>query len=323
MIKKINESILLSLYSKMYLIRKAEETIISLYSEDDMKTPMHMSMGQEATPSAVAQAFGNRAQIVSTYRSHAPFLAHTGNIQNFFCELYGKVNGTARGRGGSMHLADIKAGYICSTAIVGAGLPMSAGIAFAEKQKKTKKIAIVYFGDGALDEGCFWETLNLCSLMSLPVLFVCEDNNYAVHTPKNQRQGFKSLGKIIEQFHCEYLFDDSNNVEKIYLLAKAAKDYIDQKSKPAFLHVNCYRYLEHVGINSDFEGGYRSVEDAKNWFASDSLKITREKLFHFGKTDEVGEIEIEILQKIDIAISLAKVSETPSGCELLNGVYYD
>jgi TPP-dependent pyruvate/acetoin dehydrogenase alpha subunit len=239
------------IYSRMYLIRRAEEKICDLYPEDDMKTPMHMSMGQEAAPAAIAVAFGDKSRVVSTYRSHAPFLAQTRNVNKFFCELYGKINGTARGRSGSMHLADPERGHICSTAIVGAGLPMALGIAFASKYKSDESVAITYFGDGAIEEGGFWEALNAASLMRLPLLMVCEDNEYAVHTKKNERRGFVSISKIIDAFDCLYIFDDSNDAEQIYRKALAAKQVLHKEYRPVFMHIKCLRYLEHVGIRND------------------------------------------------------------------------
>ena len=288
-----------------------------------MKTPMHMSMGQEAAPAAIAVAFGDKSRVVSTYRSHAPFLAQTRNVDKFFCELYGKINGTARGRSGSMHLADPERGHICSTAIVGAGLPMALGIAFASKYKSDESVAITYFGDGAIEEGGFWETLNAASLMRLPLLMVCEDNEYAVHTKKNERRGFVSISKIIDAFDCQYIFDDSNDAEQIYRKGIAAKQVLQKEYRPVFMHIKCLRYLEHVGIRKDLEDEYRLPSDKNFSVEYDALKIMKIKLSRFYDSTSIAVLEAGIDEEINTAVELAKKSALPKITELTSGVYFD
>jgi pyruvate dehydrogenase E1 component alpha subunit len=277
-------------------------------------------MGQEAAPAAIAESLGVDAQVISTYRSHAPFLAHTKNLNKFFCELYGKTNGTARGRSGSMHLADMDAGYVCSTAIVGGGLPLSLGVAYAAKFKKTNKITVVYFGDGAVEQGSFWESLNVSSVMELPILYVCEDNNYAVSTPKERRHGFKTLKSIVEEFGIRYLYDDTNDSLAIHSLVEEAKKFIKEKSKPAFMHIKCHRMLEHVGIkiNTDYEWD----KQANPWVPIDSLVTCREALLHVAALNDVQEVEQMIDEEIIQAVALAKLSDLPLLDDLLKGVYY-
>src|SRR3989338_4702030 len=160
------------LYRKLYLIRCAEERIIKHYPEDEMKTPMHMSMGQEAVAVGVCHALGPHDQIFASYRSHAAFLTRTGDLEKFFGELYGRVSGTAAGKAGSMHVSSPERGHLCSSAIVASYLPVAVGAAFANKQKDNGGVTCAFFGDGALDEGAFWESLNVACVMRLPVLFV-------------------------------------------------------------------------------------------------------------------------------------------------------
>jgi len=314
--------ILQEIYFRMYLIRSSELKICELYHEDEMKTPMHMSMGQEAAPAAISLALGVKSKIISTYRSHAPFLAHTKQVNKFFCELFGKDNGTAAGRSGSMHLADIENNYICSTAIVAAGLPLGLGVAFSEKYNLTGNFCIVYFGDGAIEEGSFWETLNAASLMQLPLLFVCEDNDYAVHTKKNERRGFSSIKSIVESFECDYIFDESNDAEEIYNKCLMAKKSLEN-SRPVFFHIKCIRYLEHVGIKNDFEAYYRNCSDKDIHVNYDALQLIRNKLINASSLTETIKIEDEIDRKINAAVNLAKLSSFPQKNELLTGVYFD
>lgn len=186
----------LELYRTLFFCRRSEELIIKYYPENEMRTPMHMSMGQEAIAVGVCAALGPEAQILTSYRSHASFLAKTRDSDIFFGELFGKISGTAAGKGGSMHLVHQEKGFLGSSGIVGSGIPVALGAAFANRRLKKERNVGVFFGDGALDEGVFWESLNVACLMKIPVLFVCEDNGLAVHTSTKKRRGFLSPDQL-------------------------------------------------------------------------------------------------------------------------------
>ena len=203
----------LKLYMTMYSIRMAEKKIVEHYPEDEMKTPMHMSMGQEAVATAVCRGLGDEGQVFGFYRSHAVFLAKTGDLDRFFGELYGKTVGTARGKAGSMHLAAPDCGLMCTSAVVGTSIPLAVGAAFANKRQGNGRISCAYFGDGALEEGVFWESLNVACVMQVPVLFVCEDNGLAVHSKLVARQGFKRIAKVVRNFECTVFQEDFTQVE--------------------------------------------------------------------------------------------------------------
>ncbi|MFA6020855.1 MAG: thiamine pyrophosphate-dependent dehydrogenase E1 component subunit alpha [Rhodospirillales bacterium] len=311
----------LELYRKLYLIRRAEEAILRYYPEDDMKTPMHMSMGQEAAPAAVCQALGEDAEILCSYRSHAPFLARTGDLDLFFAEMYGKVTGTADGKSGSMHLACPDKGHLCSTAIVGSGLPVAVGAAFANKRLGRSTITCVFFGDGAMDEGAFWESLNAASLFKVPLLFILEDNGLAVHTAKNSRHGYGRIEDVVKAFDCGFYQGSGDDAEALLAtVGKAAQD-IRAHGRPAFLRVECYRYLEHVGINEDFDAGYRPRSDYDSWLARDAVKLQREKLLARGQGERAQAIETEIDQAVEAAIERAKAASLPDPSRLTHGVF--
>ncbi len=167
----------LDLYKKLYLARRAEKKIREHYMEDEMKTPMHMSMGEEAIAVGVCHALKAEDQVFATYRSHAIYLAKTQKIDDFFAEMYGKDTALLKGKGGSMHMCAPESGFMGTSAIVASIIPVAVGVAFANKQMGNDKLATVFFGDGATDEGAFWESLNVACLMKLPILFVCEDND--------------------------------------------------------------------------------------------------------------------------------------------------
>lgn len=312
----------LDLYRKMYRIRRAEELIIKHYHEDDMKTPMHMSMGQEAVAVGVCHALGPQGQIFGFYRSHAVFLAKTEDSDRFFGELYGKVTGTAHGKAGSMHLAAPDKGFMCASAVVASAIPLAVGAAFANKQKRNDVIACAYFGDGALEEGVFWESLNVACLMKLPVLFVCEDNGLAVHTATSARQGYKSITKIVSNFECSVLQEDTTDVEAIYTLALEAVESIRKTQSPAFLHLKCYRYLEHVGIGQDFDAGYRSEAEFVEWKSRDPLLVQRKKLLSAGFVEEdVRNAEMLLDDQIQQSVQKAKDAPFPDAGELYRGLF--
>lgn len=317
-------SLSIDLYRKLFLIRQAEKQIIRLYPEDEMKTPMHMSLGQEAIPAAVCQALGKSGQFFSSYRSHAAFLAVTEDTDKFFAELYGRETGTAQGKAGSMHLADPERGHFLSSAIVGTGIPVAVGAAFANKRLKTGKISCVFFGDGALEEGVFWESLNVSSVMKIPLLFVCEDNGLAIHTPQSVRHGFQSLAQIVEAFGCRFYQKDSTDVEVLHDLAQQAVQATLASGKPAFLLLKCYRYLEHVGVHEDFDAGYRSKEEFEEWFQRDPVALQRRKLLN-GKMSEkdLRQIENQIEQQMMQSIQRARNSPFAGKEELRKGVFYE
>ena len=314
----------ITLYKKLFLARHAEKYIIKHYPEDEMKTPMHMSYGEEANAVGVIHALDVKDQVVCTYRSHAIFLSKTNNLELFFLELYGKQNRVASGKSGSMHLADPDNGHMYSTAIVASGISVSVGIAFANKFKNNGLISCTFFGDGALDEGTFWESLNMACLKQLPVLFVCEDNDFAVHTRTKNRQGYDSIDNVVLQFNIETFSSDSTDAEVIYNMASKAIHSIKTKNRPAFLRLKCYRYLEHVGIYEDFDAAYRSKEEFNKWYKNDCVKLQRKKLLENNIPKIVVEqIEKEIDERIRISVEQAKAAPFPQPQDLYKGVFYE
>lgn len=312
--------LLLDLYKKMFLLREAEGEICREYKNDQMKTPMHMSMGEEAIAVGVCTALGDKAQVWGTYRSHAIYLARTEDINGFFAELYGKAAGSGGGRAGSMHLADPDKGLMMASAVVSTNISPALGGAFAAKTLKNGKINVAFFGDGATDEGAFWESVNLSCLWQLPLMFVCEDNGLAIHASTAMRRGYKNLGDIIRQYqHLCLLEYDGTDVEKIYNLTKASIKHL--KLGPVFLSLKYYRYLEHVGVNKDFDAGYRDKNEFLEWEKVDPLKIQRQRLINAGFANEVAEVEDKVIAQIKNAVAMAKTAPYPEPEDLYRGVY--
>ena len=314
-------SLSLDLYKKFFLCRRAEDYIIKYYHEDDMKTPMHMSYGQEFIPVGILSGLGDAAQVFSTYRSHAPYLSRTEDVEGFFMELYGKAAGPAEGKAGSMHMADPKKGHIYSSAIVASTIPVAVGMGYANKFLKNGKISVAFFGDGAVDEGVFWESINVASVMKTPVVFICEDNGLAVHTSREHRQGFKSITEIVRNFDCHVFADNTTDVEAIYQLGVQVRELIQKDPKPVFLHLECYRYLEHVGIFEDFNAGYRIKDES--WITRGPLRTQRQRLLDQGMDEkELLQIEQKIDDRIQAAVLAAKAAEFPASDRLYAGVFH-
>ena len=312
----------LALYETMYLIRNAEESIRKYYPEDEMKTPVHLCIGQEAIAAGVIHALNSDDEIFGTYRNHGLYLAKTGDTDRFFSELFGKESGEFRGRAGSMHLSSPESGFMGSSAIVGTTIPLALGCSFVNQQKRNGKLAVVFFGDGALEEGVFWESLNFACLKKLPLVFVCEDNDLAIHSKRSERQGFQSITEIISRFNCKTFQSESTDPQVIIRLVRQGVEHIRSVGGPVFFHLRYYRYLEHVGINEDFKFGYRSREEFKKWYDVDPLKIQRDNLMRDGiPENKIRNIEESILKKIEKSISLAREAPFPEENDLFRDLY--
>ncbi len=312
----------LEIYKMLYLIRKSEELIVEHYKENEMKTPMHMSMGEEAIVGGVVAALKAQDQVFGTYRSHALYLAKTGDTDSFFAELYGKTTGSSHGKAGSMHLADPAKNMMLTSAVVGTTIPVAVGVALSSKIQKTKRTIAVFFGDGATDEGVFWESLNFACLKKLPILFVCEDNNLAIHSPIHQRQGYKSIEKVVLQFNCLVSSSDSTDVFEINNLTSQIFKKMKQTGRPGFLHLKYYRYLEHVGVEEDFHFKYRSKEEFLKWKKIDPIVLARKNLLKMHvKEDEIVTEENSINTKLLSSIDKAKKAAYTTDTQLFEDIY--
>jgi Pyruvate/2-oxoglutarate dehydrogenase complex, dehydrogenase (E1) component, eukaryotic type, alpha subunit len=241
---------LVSLYKKILRIRKIELKISQEYSKGNMRCPVHLSIGQEAPAVGICSNLNFDDQLLSSHRSHAHYLAKGGNLKKMISEIYGKITGTAKGKGGSMHLSDLKAGIVASVPIVGSTLPIATGIAWSNKLRKKKNIVVIFFGDGATEEGVFQESLDFASLHNLKILFVCENNFYSVYSSLKYRQNKKrNLISFAKALGLDTYKIEGNDVNKISLSSKKIIKNIKKKNKPAFIMLDTYRWLEHCGPN--------------------------------------------------------------------------
>ena len=295
-------------------IRMIEEKIIEIYPSDKIQSPVHLSIGQESVASCLCENLEIDDWVFPTYRSHAIYIAKGGDLKKMFAELYGKKSGVAEGKAGSMHLTDPEAGVMGASAVVASSIPHAVGAAYKSKFEKNKRIYVAIFGDGAVDSGVFHESLNFCALHNLPVLFVCENNDLAVFTKRNQRQSFE-ITKLVESYNIKNLkIEDSWNYEKTCKTFNKSIKYVRNKKSPFFIEIDVCRYKEHVGINDDDDLGYRSLNVIKKWKKNDNL-IKNKDLYESNKP--------KIERMINEAISFAELSKFPGKKELFKDSEYD
>ncbi|HIJ98807.1 TPA: thiamine pyrophosphate-dependent dehydrogenase E1 component subunit alpha [archaeon] len=314
----------LSLLHKILLIRRAEEKIVELYPEQEIRCPTHLSIGQEAVAAGVCEALRKDDIIFSNHRSHGHYIAKGGNLKAMFAEFYGKATGCSKGRGGSMHLIDLSVNFLGSTPLVGGTIPIAVGAALSTHMRKEDNIVVIFIGDAAVEEGVFHESVNFSALKKLPVLFVCENNFYSVYTPLSERQpGNRKIYELAKGHGIESYQADGNDAIKVYEITKKAVDKIRSGKGPVFLEFLTYRWREHCGPNYDNDLGYRSVEELEKWKRKDPLESLKNKLLK-SKTilqAEFEKIENEVRSKVEAAVKFAKESPFPKKEELEKYVY--
>lgn len=319
------KEVLLGLYSSMLLIRKAEEKIVELYPEQEMRCPTHLCIGQEAVSAGVCLNLSKDDCAFSNHRAHGHYLAKGGSLKGLFAELYGKETGCAKGRGGSMHLTDLSANFIAATPLVGGTVPVAAGMAFALKMQNKQNISVAFFGDSAVEEGVFHETMNFAALHKLPVLFVCENNLYACQTHLRERQPERELSKLAEGHAVQSYSADGNDAIAVYETTRKAIEHVKSGKGPAFIEFKTYRWLEHCGEKEDKDMGYRTERELLEWKTKDPIKRLKKTIAE-GKTaaeEELEEIGRGIIQEVEEAVAFAKKSPFPDKDALYQHLYSD
>lgn len=299
------------LFYKAMRIRLVEEKIIELYPSDLIQSPVHLSIGQESIAVGICSNLNLDDWIFINYRGHAFYLAKGGPLPEFFAELMGKKSGLSKGKAGSMHLASPRDGVMGASAVVGSTISHAVGAALVSKIKNEKNIFVANFGDGAMEQGVFHESLNFASLYKAPVLFLCEDNNLAVHSPKYERQAF-DLKTIVSSYNIPfYEIDNGYDFLKVQEQSKTAIDQVRNSRKPVFLKIKTARYKEHVGPNEDFIFGYRDKKEIEKWKDLDPL-IYDKKLY--------AEFFNEINTEIEDAVKFGLNAPFPGMDDLISDV---
>ena len=292
-------------YSKMLLIRRFEEKCVELYSNQLIRGFLHLYIGEEAIAVGIMNALDEDDAILATYREHGHALARGVSAKSIMAEMFGKIEGCSRGRGGSMHLFDAKTKFYGGSAIVGGSLPLAVGMAMADKMQKRKRVTVCIFGDGAVAEGEFHESLNLASLWNLPILFVCENNSYAMGTALKLTQSETNIYKKAQSYKIHSKRIDGMSVIDVAKASIRAVEDIRENGNPIFLECLTYRFRAHSMFDAEL---YRQKEEVQQWKKKDPLILFEEKLkeMQLWSDIDVAEIENEIKTTIDEAVEYAE-----------------
>lgn len=298
------------LYYQLLRIRLIEERIAVEYAKQEMRCPIHFAIGHEAIPVGVCANLKKGDIVFSNHRSHGHFLAKGGSLPAMVAEIYGKSDGCCKGRGGSQHLIDQEVNFLGATPIVGGTIPVAVGSAFASKMKNDGKITAVFFGDAATEEGVFHESLNYASLMKLPVLFICENNQYSIFTHIKDREPPRDIAVIAKSHGLYTIKGDGNNLLEIYKSSKKAIKNIRAGNGPAFCEYATYRFREHCGPNFEDESG-RPKNEVESWIKKCPVKQAEETLLtnRIVSLKDIDFMKKKIASEIDDAFVFASESE--------------
>ena len=314
---------LLRMHRDMLRIRLIEESIAERYAEQEMRCPVHLSIGQEAAAVGVCHALLHSDRVFSTHRCHAHYLAMDGDLKAMLAEIYGKAAGCIGGRGGSMHLTDPAKGMIASVPIVASSIPLAVGSALADQIDGNQNVSVAFFGDASVEEGVFHESANFASLRKLPVLFVCENNLYSVYTALKDRQPPRRLTELARAHAMHSATVNGNDVAAVAEVARLAVERARKGEGPSFLLLDTYRWREHCGPGFDNNLGYRTEAEYEEWRLRCPVEASRAKLQAQGLLPPADEASLaaEIKLEIDAAFAFAISAPLPERSQAADHVY--
>jgi len=309
-------------YESMYLQRKFEEKAGQLYGQQKIRGFCHLYIGQEACSSGAVSALTKDDKWITAYRDHGHPLALGTDPNRIMAELFGKVTGTTKGKGGSMHIFDKEVNFIGGHGIVGAQIPLGAGIAFAEKYKGTKNLCMCYFGDGAVRQGALHEAFNMAMTWKLPVIFVVENNGYAMGTSVERTSNVRELYTIGEAYDMPSEPVDAMDVEMVHEAVKRAADRARAGEGPTFLEFKTYRFRGHSMSDPQ---KYRTKEEVEQWKSRDPLEMVRDRILTNGIATEadLDLIDAKVKEVVEASVKFAEESPYPEPEAAFEDVYMD
>lgn len=316
---------LVAWFRAMLRIRRIEEEIERRYHEDQMKTPIHLVIGQEAAAVGCCTALRTTDLVYTSHRTHGAYLAKGGDLTRMLCEMHCRINGCVGSRGGSMHLIDKAVGMAGTSAIVGGAVPIATGAALAAKMKHDDRVVVVFLGDATTEEGVTAESLNFAALKKLPVVFFCENNFYSVQSPLATRQPPRDIRGWAEAHGMPAVSVDGVNVLAVHDAVRTAVDRARAGAGPTFIEVAVYRFRAHGGAGDDSKTGYRAEAERIAWEAVDPLHLFRDYLTRSAALGEnaLQTMEREIASEIADAFDVALASPNPTEDDLYKHVYAD
>lgn len=301
---------LVLMYARMLKIRHFENRVKDLFAAGEMPGFVHLYLGEEAVAVGACAALNDEDYITSTHRGHGHIIAKGGDVKRMMAELYGKATGYNKGKGGSMHIADPSLGILGANGIVGAGLPIATGAALSAKLRKSGQVVACFFGDGASNQGTFHEAVNIASAFDLPVVYVCENNLYAVGTRQSDVRKIEDIADRGAGYGIPGLAIDGNDVVAVYETCKEAVDRARAGMGPTLIECKTYRWRAHFEGEPDT---YRPPEEVKAWIAREPIAPYHRSLIEQGVLSEAEaeQIEAGIVAELDQAVEYARQSPLP------------
>lgn len=316
----LSKESLIDLYKRMVTIRVFEQTAAEYFAKGEIPGFVHLYIGEEATAVGVIDCLEPQDYVASTHRGHGHAIARRADVNRMFAELFGKKTGYCKGKGGSMHIADMTLGFLGANGIVGAGLPLATGAALACKYQKNNGVAVCFFGDGASNRATFHEALNLASVWKLPVVFVCENNLYGISTRQDRHQNITDVADRASAYGMPGISVDGNDVFAVREAAEEAVARARRGDGPTLIECKTYRHHGH------FEGDactYRCTEELNEWKQKDPIVRAKKRMIELGVFTEEDDQALwaEVKDQIQKAVEFAQNSPVPDVADLLEDVY--
>jgi pyruvate dehydrogenase E1 component alpha subunit len=311
---------LTEMYRRMLEIRLFEEKVFELYAQNLVPGTVHLYAGEEAVAVGVCTALRREDYITSTHRGHGHCIAKGADLKRTMAEILGKKTGYCKGKGGSMHIADFTIGMLGATAVVGAGIPIAVGAALSAKLRKTDHVVACFFGDGASNQGTFHEGINMASTWRLPVIFICENNLYAMGTSQSRVMNIENVADRAKAYGIPGIVVDGNDVLAVYEATLKAVERARKGEGPTLIECKTYRQKGHSRVDP---ARYRPKEEVEMWLAKDPVRRLREKLLQLNAVmeKEIQRIEGEVSSEMEEAVKFATESSYPTPEESLEDVY--
>jgi acetoin:2,6-dichlorophenolindophenol oxidoreductase subunit alpha len=317
---KINKDTKIDLYKRMIRQRTFEDNTTKIFAGGEMPGFLHLSQGEDAVAAGTCAHLAKEDAIFTTHRGHGCIIAKGSDLKPMMAELFGRIDGCCKGRAGSMHFADVANGCMGSNGVVGEGMRIALGTAFAQKYTKTKNVTAVFFGEGATGTGAFHESFNMAATLNLPLIFVCSINLYAQMTPKSDHISIENVADRAAAYGAPGVTIDGNNVEKVYEEIDKAVKHCRAGKGPYMLECKTYRHHGH------FEGdpcNYRPEGELEEWLKKDPIVLYEKKLKKEGVVDDkqIKKLKDAAQKEVDEAVAFARQSPQPDIEELYKDIY--
>lgn len=321
---EITQELRLRMYRKMLEIRYFEEKIVEVYAQGLMPGLAHLYIGEEAVAVGVCEALDKQDLITSTHRGHGHCIAKGGDLNKMMAEMFGKATGYCRGKGGSMHISDIELGIVGANGIVGGGIPLATGAALSAVMRRSGQVVACFFGDGASNQGSFHESLNLAALWRLPVIYVCENNQYGISVAQHRHQAIKDIAVRASAYGVPGVVVDGNDVEEVYKVTCEAVERARKGQGPTLIECKTYRWRGHHEGDPNRGIRYRPTEEIKEWEQRCPILRLESRLLESGiSRSQLDEIKAQVRKAVEAAVEFANASPFPPLEEITSDVYSD